>query len=236
MATKPPSDPPIAKSPQRLPPPFLFQGPSSRNASNLSLPSGAHSPPGNNTLLRYDSSSAAPPLADIPGVNTPITRQPSHGHILANEADALWDQIQNTLADVELTAMGGDQMFGTHHSDKVETLRAKQLALAQAWARSEAEEVAEQQFPSSSSDGGAIGGDENNPHEILDEKTEKDILQARKRRLANDRYFERVNKSVLDVVAKLEDVAQVMQDVANKNKELWGVGESVQSTDATSNG
>ena len=47
----------------------------------------------------------------------------------------------------------------------------------------------------------------------LEEETENDILLARKRRLANDKYFERVNKGVVDVVRKLEIVAEKMGGV-----------------------
>jgi translation initiation factor RLI1 len=56
----------------------------------------------------------------------------------------------------------------------------------------------------------------------MEEETEVDILLARKRREANDRYFQRVNQGVLDVVAKLEDVAIAMRAVEQESKELWG--------------
>ena len=63
----------------------------------------------------------------------------------------------------------------------------------------------------------------------LEEETENDILLARRRRLANDRYFERVNKGVVDVVAKLEDVAKRMGGVEMESKEIWGEGDSMES-------
>ncbi|WP_248790891.1 hypothetical protein, partial [Escherichia coli] len=44
----------------------------------------------------------------------------------------------------------------------------------------------------------------------LEEETERDIQLARKRREANDRYFEQVNRGVLDVVSKLDEVAGAM--------------------------
>jgi septum formation topological specificity factor MinE len=56
----------------------------------------------------------------------------------------------------------------------------------------------------------------------MEEETEVDILLARKRREANDRYFQRVNQGVLDVVSKLEEVAIAMRAVEQESKELWG--------------
>lgn len=64
-------------------------------------------------------------------------------------------------------------------------------------------------------------------HHTLDEETEKDILLARRRREANDRYFDRVNQGVLDVVAKLEEVAQAMRTVERESKDIWSDSESV---------
>ncbi|KAG5292840.1 hypothetical protein I7I48_05046 [Histoplasma ohiense] len=55
----------------------------------------------------------------------------------------------------------------------------------------------------------------------MSEKTERDILLARKRREANDRYFDRVNSGVLDVVAKLEEVASAMRVVERESKDIW---------------
>lgn len=55
----------------------------------------------------------------------------------------------------------------------------------------------------------------------LEEETESDILLARKRREANDQYFQRVNHGVLDVVRKLEEVAVAMREVEQESKEVW---------------
>lgn len=63
----------------------------------------------------------------------------------------------------------------------------------------------------------------------LEEETENDILLARKRRLVNDRYFERVSKGVIDVVAKLETVAGKMGGVEMESQEIWGETESANS-------
>jgi len=61
----------------------------------------------------------------------------------------------------------------------------------------------------------------------LEEETENDIALARKRREANDRYFSRVNKGVLDVISKLEEVAKAMKSVEMESREIWGEGEGL---------
>ncbi|EEQ86900.1 hypothetical protein RJZ56_003186 [Blastomyces dermatitidis] len=326
-------------SQQRLPPPFLFQGPPSLNTSNLSLPHsllpGSHnytSPPNNATakpslatsaahhihqppLLRPHSTHTTPPdipaattsfttkLASAPGStpSSPLMRasrlsaqgqgpglgyglgygtgtglrmglgngKSQHGHSQTHgdmdgsargDADALWQQMQNTLAEVELSAMNGDHVFGTQHARALEELRDKQLALALAWARSEPDEVVENPPVEESASatpatgptttgkgggtgtsggggGGGTGGgggaesmrkdstatamDKGIKEKFMSETTEREILLARKRREANDRYFDRVNSGVLDVVAKLEEVALAMRVVERESKEIW---------------
>ncbi|EFE40671.1 conserved hypothetical protein [Trichophyton verrucosum HKI 0517] len=163
----------------------------------------------------------------------PRTQQDAAPPRPAEGADALWDQMQSALAEVELAATGGSRMFGSYHPEVVESLRAKQLALAQAWGRTEGEEVpnnsSNNNNNSSSGNTAVMEIEQNKPREVLDEKTEKDITHARKRREANDRYFERVSNGVLDVVAKLEDVAETMREVASKSKEIWADSGSRQS-------
>ena len=72
----------------------------------------------------------------------------------------------------------------------------------------------------------------------LEEETEHDILLAKKRREANDRYFQKVNAGVLDVVAKLEEVAKAMKGVEMESREIWGEpnsasGDSLESASVT---
>ncbi|KAL1956954.1 hypothetical protein VTO42DRAFT_6443 [Malbranchea cinnamomea] len=248
-------EPHTAKSSHRLPPPFLFQGPPSRNISNLSLPSGllpgshasgkaspatqgAVQPP---PLSRQSSARAEP--GDLPRLGSPFARH-SQGRRQSevDAADALWEEMQNTLADVELSAANSAHVFGENHSKALEELRVKQLALAQAWARTETEEVAEGASSGHEGDGttgtksaasealrsDSVGGDTGTT-KAGNETTEKDILLARKRREANDRYFDRVNSSVLDVVAKLEEVAEAMRAVERASKEIWSEEGSVTS-------
>ena len=56
----------------------------------------------------------------------------------------------------------------------------------------------------------------------LEEETEKDIELSRRRREENDRYFEKVNKGVQEVVVRLEEVAKAMRGVENESNEIWG--------------
>ena len=168
--------------------------------------------------------------------------------------DALWAEMQNTLEEVELNAASGTHVFGPGHSKALDELRTAQIALAQAWAKSEAEEERETrdgkaagpqvpdkpinttdvlaadkfgQQPTRARSGttGTVGSTKSQ----LEEETENDIQLARQRREANDRYFQRVNKGVLDVVAKLEEVAKAMKGVEMESREIWGDKDSVDS-------
>ena len=60
--------------------------------------------------------------------------------------------MQKTLSDVELSAMNPSHVFGARHARALEDLRASQLQLAQAWAKSENEGVVD------FDDGGVEGG------------------------------------------------------------------------------
>lgn len=181
-----------------------------------------------------------------------------------DRTDALWAEMQATLEEVELSASGGTRVFGPDHDRKLAELRAAQIALAQAWARSEADEtIGTSAMPGSASDGpgadsktdgttigGGAGGTDGAARsgrtasvrhgsagvgaghlgQKLEEETETDIRFARKRREANDRYFQRVNQGVLDVVAKLDDVATAMRAVEQESKDVWGETESMPSS------
>lgn len=154
-----------------------------------------------------------------------------------DRTDALWAEMQATLEEVELSASGGTRVFGPDHDRKLAELRAAQIALAQAWARSEADEAMETSaVPGAASESGAaslrrgsVGVGAERLGQKLEEETENDIKYARRRREANDRYFERVNQGVLDVVAKLDNVATAMRAVEQESKDVWGE-ESVPSS------
>jgi len=193
-----------------------------------------------------------------------LRQQESEGKRQADRTNALWAEMQSTLEEVELSAENGARVFGPEHSKALEELRTAQIALAQAWARSEADDAVEtadkeskslgvkgiaggvlgsearsapdpagtegkgstvasgEGRPSSSGAGGAAESMGNK----LEEETEADILLARKRREANDKYFQRVNEGVLDVVAKLEEVASAMRAVEQESRDIWGGNES----------
>ncbi|PWY81832.1 hypothetical protein BO70DRAFT_362263 [Aspergillus heteromorphus CBS 117.55] len=231
-------------SSQRLPPPVLFQGPPSHNASNISLPppvsAGSPTPAG----------SQAPPLQRVRPTRPPgsleapfLSRKQSKGEV--DGSDAIWQEMQSALSEVELSATTGEHVFGEKHSEALEDLRIKQLKLAQAWARSEADdEVVEGKGaavtkgngslrPGSRSTAGhgeAGNIEDDSSSRNLDQETEKDILLARERREANDRYFDRVNNGVLDVVAKLEEVAQAMRAVERESKDIWSDTDTMSTT------
>jgi hypothetical protein len=161
-----------------------------------------------------------------------------------DRANALWAEMQNTLAEVELSASNTSHVFSAQHAKALEDLRTAQLALAQAWAKSESEE--DNHYPEDGEanigESGAVEaqasprndakgpGNANNSRERnLEEEAERDILLSRKRREANDKYFQQVNSGVLDVVTKLEDVANAMRQVEKRSKEIWNEGDSSES-------
>jgi len=154
--------------------------------------------------------------------------------------------MQNTLEEVELSAIKGPGMtvFGSEHSRALDELRRAQIELAQAWARSEAEENEPKEQQKKAQDISAADlvphsgrrsratstvdankGDKLFDRIKLEEETEKDIELSRKRREENDKYFEKVNKGVQEVVVKLEEVAKAMRGVESESKEIWGHGD-----------
>lgn len=174
-----------------------------------------------------------------------------HAESFSNErTDALWAEMQNTLEEVELSAISGTHVFGPSHSKALDELRTAQIELARAWARSGAEgETRDQSKQEQEQDkllgtadilaserGKAAGrprsgtnGTTTSQKSQLEQETENDILLARKRREANDKYFQKVNTGVLDVVAKLEEVAKAMKGVEQESKEIWGDKESLET-------
>ncbi|KAL2794224.1 hypothetical protein BJX66DRAFT_202956 [Aspergillus keveii] len=225
---------------QRLPPPALFQGPPSHNASNLSLqppiptvvtPGISQTVPPVPLLHRRRSS---PKPLDTSGLSPFLTRTQSRGEV--DGSDALWEEMQSALSDVEVSAAARGHVFGEKHSEALEDLRMKHLRLAQAWARGEADDEGSEsrtatKRPSTPKQEPRATGDTSGEAEEsarnLDEETEKDIQLARERREANDRYFDRVNNSVLDVVAKLEDIAQAMRTMEAESKDIWSEDDSL---------
>ncbi|KAF1960363.1 hypothetical protein CC80DRAFT_292325 [Byssothecium circinans] len=255
----------------RLPAPALFVGPPSRNASNASLLAPGASPekPSRTPLTRQrsllapDSKRPLPPTSAYDGEHlsiassnpsAPFIRHQKHQSAAADaeassRAEAIWAEMQNTLEEVELSAIKGPGMtvFGSEHSRALEDLRTAQIDLAKAWARSEAEESLQSSSSAKESSGTdaadllsssstterirELDSDASVPsaglgstfeRSKLESETEKDIELSRKRREANDRYFEKVNKGVLEVVNRLEEVAKAMKGVESESKEIWG--------------
>jgi hypothetical protein len=150
--------------------------------------------------------------------------------------------MQNTLEEVELSAIKGPGMtvFGAEHSRALDELRRAQIELAKAWARSEDDGAADEQqrkasdaaplAPLAKTSRPRAGSSSGKGDKLLDrikleEETEKDIELSRKRREENDRYFEKVNRGVQEVVVRLEEVAKAMRSVENESNEIWGRSE-----------
>jgi hypothetical protein len=254
----------------RLPAPALFVGPPSHNASNTSL-----LPPGTDnrsptkaplvrqrSLLSPDSKRPLPPTASNTYDGDPLGPTPSNASApfvrrqrqqslaadaeASSRAEAVWAEMQNTLEEVELSAIKGPGMtvFGSEHSQALDELRKAQIELAKAWARSEAEENESKEQQTKAQDISAADlvphsgrrsratsnvdgakGDKLFDRDRLERETEKDIELSRKRREENDKYFEKVNKGVQEVVVRLEEVAKAMRGVESESKEIWGHGD-----------
>ncbi|OKL58962.1 hypothetical protein UA08_05520 [Talaromyces atroroseus] len=252
MSLSPRPNPISRVSSQRLPPPSLFQGPPSRNESSNSVQVGllpgnqasasAQRPGAQRTWSRISTTSAAGNRSISPFMTRTMLPKETES------AEALWQEMQNTLAEVELSAFKGEHVFGEEHSKALEELRIKQLKLAQTWTRHDAEEVDEktddtdQPEPQTQKTGTALDKagttDSTATYKALEAETEKDLQQARKRRQANDQYFERVNNGVLDVVASLEEVAEAMRAVKRESEDIWSdtASESLNVTTASTTG
>lgn len=264
----------------REPPPSLFLGPPSQNASHVSLPGVVPVPPPPNPsslnparaplirqrsqrLVQRDGTADADRGSSLPRTALPRQQQDSEGKKQADRTDAMWAEMQSTLEEVKLSAVNGTHVFGPDHAKALEGLRAAQIELAQAWARSEADDVVESVDKDSKglsvlkgmpvgseggksaldtvgstvhsgsgrpgSSGAAASGAERLGDE-MEKETEADIILARKRREANDRYFQKVNEGVLDVVAKLEEVANAMKAVEQESRDIWGETESARTS------
>ncbi|KAI0541318.1 hypothetical protein GGR58DRAFT_15660 [Xylaria digitata] len=277
-----------SNSTARDPPPSLFLHPS-HSASHVSIAgvatgAGLQLPSGTPT----QQSQAPPPLSRTNSLLNPLNRpvprlQTGDSARTVDRTDALWAEMQATLEEAELSASGGTHVFGPDHDRKLAELRVAQIALAQAWGRSEADDAAGGSissetevrnlkgalgdvgamaavvaagaaqsaiFPSGTAKGAADGTDTGKSTvgtgsaqpgtsgfdgeklgAKLEEETERDILLARNRREANDRYFSKVDQGVRDVVAKLEDVAIAMRAVEQETRGVWGEESAAESGD-----
>ncbi|KAI1759603.1 hypothetical protein GGR53DRAFT_132192 [Hypoxylon sp. FL1150] len=150
-------------SKSRDPPPYIFQHPSPAAshaslpgmlAASAALPSAASAASvntrDNNTsgAPSQPASQAPPSLARTASLLNPRSRTTARlptadSSRTADRTDALWAEMQATLEEVELSASGGTHVFGAEHDRKLAELRAAQIKLAQAWARSEADDPVE---------------------------------------------------------------------------------------------
>ena len=62
-----------------------------------------------------------------------------------------------------------------------------------------------------------------------EDEEEADIVEARRRREANEKFFRRVGEGVVDVAGKLEVVAEAMAKVEKESREIWNEKDSVDS-------
>ncbi|KAF8458940.1 hypothetical protein BGX38DRAFT_1248142 [Terfezia claveryi] len=151
---------------------------------------------------------------------------------------ALWLSSSHKLNQLEsahtLTA-DESSVFGPAHAKALEDLRTAQIQLAQAWMRSECEdrdlldgEHAELAKRSFGRDGDLEGRNETSVGSGSlpgDGEMERDMLLARRRRELNDEHFNRVSLSVMDVIQKLEHVAEEMGVVESESRDIWGESE-----------
>jgi len=157
------------------------------------------------------------------------------------DTEAQWIEMQNTLGEVELSAAsGGANVFSSGHALALDELRKAQIELAKAWARSETDDVDAASDITADKNTTRTGtadvlvadraerlktkskGTSGLGKTKLEEETENDIQLARQRRAANDLYFEKVSKGVVDVVERLEAVAKKMRATEMQSKEIWG--------------
>lgn len=132
--------------------------------------------------------------------------------------------MQATLADVEVSAFNSTHVFGAAHANALEELRAAQIGLAQAWGRGVGD-----------SDDGDATGDANGEVEggTEEDGDEGEILGARRRREANERFFGKVREGVKDVVGRLDAVADAMGKVERESRDIWSTSDTVASGSAS---
>ncbi|KAI5809654.1 hypothetical protein DFH27DRAFT_476706 [Peziza echinospora] len=144
----------------------------------------------------------------------------------------LWLSASQKLSNIESLNSEESSVFGQAHSKALDGLRAAQMGLAQAWMRTESEdlldgehaELARRSF-------GRDGTADQRSGSLRDGGMENDLLLARKRRELNDAHFNRVSMSVVDVISRLDKVAEAMGVVENESRDIWGS----EVSDASSN-
>ena len=142
--------------------------------------------------------------------------------------------MQATLAEVEMSALNSNGIFGQAHEAALEELRVAQMELAKGWGRmGGAEEEgrengdSKERGPKADSkekgrakDSGQKEGKDDDEDDDAEEKEEMEA--ARRRREENDKFFAKVQEGVEDVVGKLEKVAEAMGKVERESRDIWG--------------
>lgn len=251
-----PPPPTLFQAPPALSLPTLSRSP---NASHTSLLLTSANPTTTNA-------NANPTPFTKPPSNSNPRPEPKHTSpntdAATADADALWRAMQHTLSEVELTAAAARNahVFGAQHAAALAQLRGAQIGLAQAWGRGsggegegmdsvvegtetgvDARDATEGAKKDEGSGTGTWTGEREKGRarsgSVLAEETRSDLLLARKRREANDRYFARVKESVGDVVERLEAVAGAMRAVERESRDVWSSGgESSVGTSASAGG
>ncbi|KAF3352262.1 hypothetical protein VdG1_09215 [Verticillium dahliae VDG1] len=234
------------KSKQRDPPPALFLHPSPA-ASHVSIPGiplAATTSAGVSSLPQQQATSHqrnGSLTVSAPSINRPAVALGKQESVRSatDRTDALWAEMQATLEEVELSASGGTHVFGPDHdrhrdngaftaagADEVRNLKSAVLGDTTTGKSGDGTDAGRSTAGTGSARPGSSGMGTERLGAKLEEETEADILLARKRREANDQYFQRVNRGVLDVVARLEEVAVGMRAVEQESKDIWGETES----------
>lgn len=134
-----------------------------------------------------------------------------------------------------MSAFSSTHVFGSAHNAALEELREAQIALARAWGRGEADEDGGEDGGGLESDGGKAKEDGKKDGDVESNgDDENDIVEARRRRQANERFFKRVGEGVVDVVGKLDGVSKAMEKVERESREIWRGSDSGESSSVVS--
>ncbi|RPB07033.1 hypothetical protein P167DRAFT_471074, partial [Morchella conica CCBAS932] len=134
--------------------------------------------------------------------------------------EKMWHEMQQKLEEVSLS---GDHVFGSTHSKSLANLRTAQVELAQAWMRSEEDDLDNKHtvFGRQAFAPAASGGAGASSSVATVQEQDEDLLLAGERRRANDAHFARVAMSVADVTRQLENVARAMAGVELESRGIW---------------
>jgi len=136
--------------------------------------------------------------------------------------------MQQKLSEVELS--NTPIFFGTSHARALEELRVAQIGLAQAWMAGGVDEMTTATTAATAGAGGNGGGGSGIGVAAgmpgKEDETDIEMIQAKKRRAANDAHFERVARGVSEVAGKLDAAAVAMRGVERQSRGIWDSGSS----------